>query len=304
MFNLAVIDPVAFSLGPIQVHWYGILIGTGALLGLWLATREAKRLGVDPEKILDMMIWVIPAAIIGARLYYVIFEWDYYRSHPQDIIAVWKGGLAIHGGLIGAFLAGYFFVKKHHLRFLVLADIVAPSIILGQAIGRWGNFVNQEAHGGPVSRSFLEGLHLPDWIIEQMNIQGTYYHPTFLYESLWNLIGFGLLLLMRKWNPKRGEIFFTYFMWYSLGRFFIEGLRTDSLTFTGPDWLASLLNFLWSPMNLLFSPGAMENGNIRVAQLVSFTLILFAIGMIVWRRKKGLAEESYTEVNSVSTQAQ
>ncbi len=302
MYMLGVIDPVAFSLGPLQVRWYGILIGLGFLLGLWIASKEAKRLGVDPDKILDLIIWVIPAAIIGARLYYVAFAWEYMET-PLDVIAIWKGGLAIHGGLIGAFIAGYFFVRKHKLPFLLLADIVAPSIILGQAIGRWGNFVNQEAHGGPVSREFLEGLFLPDWIIEQMNIQGFYYHPTFLYESIWSLLGFGLLLLMRRWNPKRGEIFFTYLIWYSLGRFFIEGLRTDSLTFTGPEWLASFFNVLWTPMSFLFEQGAMFSGNIRVAQLVSLSVILFAIGMIIYRRKKGLAKESYSDVSSSTLQA-
>lgn len=229
----ATIDPVAFSLGPLQIHWYGIIMGTAAVIGLYLATGEAKRRGIDPDLLLDMMIWVLPAAIVGARLYYVLFEWEYYMIHPEDIIAVWKGGLAIHGGLIGAMIAGYLFVRKHKLSFLEMADIVAPSIILGQAIGRWGNFINQEAHGGEVSRAFLENLHLPDWLIEQMNIHGAYYHPTFLYESIWNLAGFLLLIGLRRVNVKRGEIFFTYLVWYSLGRFFIEGLRTDSLAFEG-----------------------------------------------------------------------
>jgi phosphatidylglycerol:prolipoprotein diacylglycerol transferase len=292
---IAVIDPVAFSIGPIQIHWYGIIMGSAALLGLYLATLEAKKRGMNPDILLDMMLWVLPAAIVGARLYYVIFEWEYYSLHPEDIIAVWKGGLAIHGGLIGAFTAGYFFVRKHKLHFLVLADLCAPSIILGQAIGRWGNFINQEAHGGEVSRRFLESLHLPNWIIDQMTIYGVTYHPTFLYESIWDLLGFVLLITLRYLNPKRGEIFFSYLIWYSLGRFFIEGLRTDSLTFTGPNWLASLLNFLWSPMRLLFEPGTMNGGNIRVAQLVSIVLILLAIALMVWRRVSGRAKESYQD---------
>jgi phosphatidylglycerol:prolipoprotein diacylglycerol transferase len=288
-----VIDPVAFSIGPLSVHWYGIIMGTAALLGLFLAMKEAQRHGIDQDTILDLMLWVLPFAIIGARTYYVIFEWDYYSLHPEDIIAVWKGGLAIHGGLLAAFLVGYIFVRKRGLSFLKLADIVAPSIILGQAIGRWGNFINQEAHGGPVERSFLENLFLPDWLIEQMNIQGIYYHPTFLYESLWNLAGFGFLLLLRRWNPKKGEIFFAYLIWYSFGRFLIEGLRTDSLTFTGPDWLAGLFEVLWMPMSLLFEPGSMANGNIRVAQLISLLLALIAAVILIWRRAKGLATESY-----------
>ncbi|MBD1372227.1 prolipoprotein diacylglyceryl transferase [Hazenella sp. IB182357] len=295
-----VLDPVALSLGPISIHWYGIIMGTAAMLGLWLAMREGERRGLEKDLFLDMMIWVIPAAILGARLYYVSFEWSYYAEHPADIIAIWKGGLAIHGGLIGAFIAGAFFVRKYKVPYLVLADIVAPSIIIGQAIGRWGNFMNQEAHGGVVSRSFLEGLHLPNWIIEQMNIQGVYYHPTFLYESLWSLIGFALLISLRYVNPKRGVIFFSYLIWYSLGRFFVEGLRTDSLTFEGPNWLAEFMNLLWSPMQLLFEPGMMASGNIRVAQFISLLLVLFGIGMILYRKLSGVAVDSYRndEVNA------
>jgi phosphatidylglycerol:prolipoprotein diacylglycerol transferase len=293
MFHLLAINPVAFSLGPLHVHWYGIILGTAALVGLWLATRETERLGYNSETFLDMMIWVLPSAIIGARLYYVLFEWEYYSLHPADIPAVWKGGLAIHGGLIGAFVAGYLFVRKRGLSFLAMADIAAPSIILGQAIGRWGNFINQEAHGGEVSRNFLESLHLPDWLIEQMNIQGVYYHPTFLYESVWNLAGFFLLISLRRFNPLRGELFFTYLAWYSLGRFFIEGLRTDSLAFDGPVWLQSLLAALWTPMKLLFEPGALEGGNIRVAQLVSFLLVLLGLSLIIWRRTRKEQVERY-----------
>ncbi|SDW45301.1 Prolipoprotein diacylglyceryl transferase [Marininema mesophilum] len=292
--NLAqAINPVAVSLGPIQVHWYGIIMGTAALLGLWIAMREGRRHGLEDELFLDMMIWVIPAAIVGARLYYVLFEWDYYLQNPGDIIAVWKGGLAIHGGLIGAVISGVFFVKRKGMPFLKLADIVAPSIILGQAIGRWGNFMNQEAHGGEVSRTFLENLHLPNWLIGQMQIQGAYYHPTFLYESLWNIVGFLLLLGLRRLNPRRGEIFFSYLMWYSMGRFFIEGLRTDSLTFEGPSWLASLINGLWSPMKLLFEPGVMASGNIRVAQLMSIGLVVAGLALIIVRRSRGKDRDPY-----------
>lgn len=288
-----VIDPVAISLGPLQIHWYGIIMGSAVMIALWLAIREGRQHGLDSELFLDMMIWVIPAAIVGARLYYVLFEWDYYLQNPGDIIAVWKGGLAIHGGLIGALIAGFVFVKKRDVVFLQIADIVAPSILIGQAIGRWGNFINQEAHGGEVSRGFLENLYLPDWLIEQMNIQGVYYHPTFLYESLWNLAGFFILLGLRKWNPRRGEIFFSYLIWYSLGRFFIEGLRTDSLTFDGPAWLASLLNGIWTPMNVLFEPGVMADGNIRIAQLVSLGLVLVGGILIVMRRVRSQTVEPY-----------
>jgi phosphatidylglycerol:prolipoprotein diacylglycerol transferase len=281
---LAVINPVAFTLGPIQIYWYGIILGTSALLGLWIAIREGKRHQVASEIFLDLVVWVLPAAIVGARLYYVGFQWDYYVHHMGDIFAVWNGGLAIHGGLIGAFLAGALFVRKYRLSFLKLADIIAPSILLGQALGRWGNFINQEAHGGIVSRALLESLHLPDWIIGQMEIQGVYYQPTFLYESMWDGIGFFLLLLLRKINLRRGEIFFTYMIWYSLGRFFIEGLRTDSLSFVGPKWLSAMLNALWLPLGEWLQPGSLEHGNIRVAQLVSLLGVLIGLAMILWRR--------------------
>lgn len=272
------LNPVAISLGPfINIHWYGIILGTAVLVGLLLAIREGKRHGYDPDLFLDLALYGVPAAIIGARLYYVIFEWSYYSQHPEKIIAVWEGGLAIHGALIGSILAGYFFTKKRKLPFWKLADIAAPSIIIGQVIGRWGNFMNQEAHGGVVSREFLESLHLPEFIINQMYIYNPipggdlaagfyYHHPTFLYESLWNLVGFGLLLALRRVNLRRGELFFTYFIWYSIGRFFVEGLRTDSLMLTD---------------------------TLRIAQVMSILLIIGAVLAIIYRRKTGLASARY-----------
>lgn len=300
---MLVIDPVAIALGPLQIHWYGIIMGTAALLGLYLAVQEGKRQGIDTDKLLDMMIWVLPSAIIGARLYYVLFEWEYYGTHPEDILALWKGGLAIHGGLIAAFLVGYLYIRKHKLSFLHLADIVAPSVLLAQAIGRWGNFINQEAHGGPVSVDFLNSLLLPNWIIEQMTIGGVTYHPTFLYESLWNLLGFGVLLFLRYVVvPKRGEILFAYMIWYSLGRFFIEGLRTDSLAFNGPGWLAAILQFFWAPMDMLFQAGQLTGGNIRIAQLISIFTIFAAIAMIVWRRTKKNEADSTNQAKAVTTE--
>lgn len=252
----------------ITIYWYGVIIATGVLLGLWLATREGERLGIRKETFVDLVLIAVPIAIVCARAYYVIFQWDYYSQHISEIPQIWHGGLAIHGGLIGAIATGVVFAKKRGLSFWKLADIAAPSIILGQAIGRWGNFMNQEAHGGPVSRAFLESLHLPDWIINQMYIQGQYYHPTFLYESLWNMLGFLVLLALRRRNLRRGELFLTYIIWYSIGRFFIEGLRTDSLMLTE---------------------------TIRMAQFISLLLIVFAVMMIVVRRMRGLANERYND---------
>lgn len=290
------LDPVAFRLGPFSIHWYGIILATATVLGLWLAVREGKKHHLSSDVFFDLLMWVLPAAIIGARLYYVTFQWDYFRDHPAEIIAVWKGGIAIHGALIGGIVAGYFYVRKKGIPFLQMVDIVAPSLLLGQAIGRWGNFMNQEAHGGPVTRAFLEGLHLPNWLIEQMKIDGQYYHPTFLYESVWNIVGVLVLIGLRKLNPRRGELFFSYVIWYSLGRFFIEGLRTDSLTFDGPVWLEHLLAGLWSPMALFFEPGAMVDGNVRMAQLISVLFIALAFIVLTVRRVTGAARENYLSV--------
>ncbi|MBY0029765.1 prolipoprotein diacylglyceryl transferase [Priestia megaterium] len=261
---------VAIDLGPITVYWYGIIIATGVMLGVWLATRESQRLGLKKELFIDLILWAVPIAIITARLYYVAFEWDYYSKNPQDIIKVWQGGIAIHGGLLGATLFTIIYAKKVNLSFWTIADIAAPSLIIGQSIGRWGNFMNQEAHGGEVTRSFLENLNLPNFIINQMYINGTYYHPTFLYESIWNLIGFVILIFLRKLNVKRGEVFLSYLIWYSVGRFFIEGLRTDSLMLTD---------------------------SLRIAQVVSLVLIMLGISLIVIRRLKGTAIHPYNDVS-------
>jgi len=260
------LDRVFLHLGPITIYWYGVIIGTGVLLGLWLATREAVRRGLAKETFVDLVLLAVPIAIVCARTYYVIFEWGYYSKHLSDIPKIWEGGLAIHGGLIGAIVTGIVFAKRRGLSFWKLADIAAPSIILGQAIGRWGNFMNQEAHGGPVTRAFLERLHLPDFIINQMYIDGQYYHPTFLYESIWNITGFCLLLLLRRVNLRRGELFLSYLIWYSIGRFFIEGMRTDSLMLTE---------------------------HLRMAQVMSLALIVLAVSIGVVRRVKGLAAERY-----------
>lgn len=262
------LSKIALEIGPLSIRWYGIILGTAALVGLLLAIREGRRRGIHPDLFLDLILFAVPVAIICARAYYVIFEWGYYKEHPEEIVQVWRGGLAIHGALIGSVLTGWLFARYKKISFWGLADIAAPSIIMGQAIGRWGNFINQEAHGGEVSRSFLESLHLPDWIINQMYIDGSYYHPTFLYESLWNLLGFIILLAMRRLNPRRGELFIFYVIWYSIGRFFIEGMRTDSLMLTD---------------------------SIRIAQLIGVVLIVLMLAIFFYRRKTGLANARYND---------
>jgi phosphatidylglycerol---prolipoprotein diacylglyceryl transferase len=264
------LDPVFLQLGPLEIRWYGLIIGIGAMIGLYLAVKESERRGLHKDTFVDLVLFAIPIAILCARIYYVIFQWDYYSKHPAEIPMIWQGGLAIHGGLIGAFVTTFIFAKVKGLSFWKLVDIAAPSIILGQAIGRWGNFMNQEAHGGPVTREFLESLHLPDFIINQMYINGQYYHPTFLYESVWNLAGFALLMFLRRVNLRRGELFLTYLIWYSIGRFFIEGMRTDSLMLTE---------------------------TLRVAQVISLTTIVVAVLLIVIRRIMGYADQRYLDQN-------
>lgn len=239
------LDPVAFEILGLSVRWYGILLSAGILVGIMLAYNEAKRLGHDPEYIIDLALWCVPMAVIGARLYYVIFEWDYYKGDIMKIISIWEGGLAIHGALIAAVLTGYIFTRVRKISFWETADIAAPSIIIGQAIGRWGNFVNQEAHGGPTD--------LPWGIM----VDGVKVHPTFLYESLWNLGVFIFLILYRKKKKADGEVFLLYGILYSAGRFWIEGLRTDSLMFMG----------------------------MRVAQLVSVLVIVAFTALLLHRRK-------------------
>ncbi|HDE3409947.1 TPA: prolipoprotein diacylglyceryl transferase [Staphylococcus aureus] len=252
------IDPVAFNLGPLSVRWYGIIIAVGILLGYFVAQRALVKAGLHKDTLVDIIFYSALFGFIAARTYFVIFQWPYYAENPGEIIKIWHGGIAIHGGLIGGFIAGVIVCKVKNLNPFQIGDIVAPSIILAQGIGRWGNFMNHEAHGGPVSRAFLEQLHLPNFIIENMYINGQYYHPTFLYESIWDVAGFIILVNIRK-HLKLGETFFLYLTWYSIGRFFIEGLRTDSLMLTS---------------------------NIRVAQLVSILLILISISLIVYRRIK------------------
>ncbi len=239
-------NPVAFEIFGIEVRWYGIIISFGLLMATLVAMRESKRVGIEEEDILDLLLAAVPAAIIGARIYYVIFSWDYYKGDFMKIINTREGGLAIHGALIASILVGIIFCRVKKINFWKLADLTGPSIILGQAIGRWGNYANGEAHGGPTN--------LPWAII----VQGQKVHPTFLYESLWDFAVFLFLLWYRKRKKAEGEVFLLYLALYSLGRFFIEGLRTDSLMF----------------------------GPIRVAQLISIITIAISAAIFIIIRKK------------------
>ena len=248
------INPIAVYIGTIVIHWYGIIMAFAFLSALLVAYRNAIKADINPEHILNIATMAIPAGIIGARLYYVIFQWGQYRNNLFEILAVWHGGLAIHGGLLGGVLVGYIYVRKQKLSFWRMGDIVAPGVVLAQSIGRWGNFINQEAHGGTVNESFIN--HFPLFMKNQMFIDSNYFHPTFLYESLWDFSVFIFLIIRLSRKKFQGEILLLYLALYSIGRFFIEGLRTDSLML----------------------------GPIRVAQLVSLTLIITSIILYLYKR--------------------
>ncbi|MBB1063239.1 prolipoprotein diacylglyceryl transferase [Limosilactobacillus fastidiosus] len=265
MINLGLttlaLNPIAFNFGPIQVHWYGIIIATGVVLALILSVREGRRRGIDEDYFYDYLLWALPVAIICARFYYVAFQWPYYSQHPGEIIAIWDGGIAIYGAIIGGVLTLYFFCRARQISMWTMMDVISPTLIMAQGIGRWGNFMNQEAFGTITTRAALVSQHIPEWIINQMYIGNHYRVPTFLYESLWDLTGFVLLLLLRHRRHlfKRGEVFLTYVMWYSFGRFFIEGMRTDSL---------------------------MIGSVIRVSQVLSLILFVVAVIILIARRQR------------------
>lgn len=233
-------NPIAFNILGLDVRWYGIFIATGILIGVIFSKYTCNLKNVDYERMQDIVFVALPFAIIGARLYYVLFNLSDYNTF-FEVINIREGGLAIHGGVIGAFLSAWIYTKKKNLSFIKYADAAVPWLILAQALGRWGNFFNSEAHGGEVTYDFISKF--PQFIQNGMFIEGTYYHPTFLYESIWNLIVFFLLIYLLKRKSKDGTVLAGYIGLYSLGRFFIEGLRTDSLML-GPIRIAQLVSLL------------------------------------------------------------
>ncbi|MGT2801952.1 prolipoprotein diacylglyceryl transferase [Streptococcus henryi] len=249
------INPIAFQIGPFAIHWYAICIMTGVILAVYLAMKEAPRKNIIPDDILDFILIAFPISIIGARLYYVAFEWSYYSQHLSEIVAVWNGGIAIYGGLIAGAIVLFIFSYYRVINPIDFLDIAAPGVMIAQAIGRWGNFINQEAYG----RAVKSLDYLPSFIQKQMFIEGSYRVPTFLYESVWNLIGFAIVLVLRR-RPKllkQGEIASFYLIWYGIGRFVIEGMRTDSLMV----------------------------GGLRVSQWLSVILVIVGISFAIWQRK-------------------
>ena len=222
--GLTLNPPAGFSIGSFDVRFYGLIIALGLVLAVVYSLRRKEQFGLSEDDLLDGVLWIAPFAIICARLYYCAFEWDMYKDNPISVLYIWEGGIAIYGAVIGAAIGVFIhckFIKK--ISILATLDLVSLGFMIGQFIGRWGNFFNREAHGG-VTDSFLRmGL------INPILGTGEYCHPTFLYESLWNLFGFILLHGISKGRKYDGQIALMYVAWYGLGRAFIEGLRTDSL---------------------------------------------------------------------------
>lgn len=262
-------NPILFDLGFIKIYWYSIMIFLALLIGGWLVLKEAKRFKIPEDFVTNLFFFAIPISILGARLYYVLFNWSYYSMHLVEIFKIWEGGLAIHGGLLFGLLWVIFYTKKYKVNTLKMLDMIVVGLIVGQAIGRWGNFFNGEAHGPATTLEFLQGLHLPEFIIKGMNIGGIYYQPTFLYESLWCLIGFIILIIIRRTKYiKVGQLTGVYLIWYSIGRFLIESLRTDSLMLFG----------------------------FKQAQIVSVLLIAIGIIIIVVKNRGSKFDNKYNEI--------
>ena len=244
----------AFHVGGKAIYWYGILIALGVVLALWFCMTQKEKYGITEDDLLDAVLWGVPLSVVGARVYYVIFYLDLFKKSDGSFdwgsaVAIWDGGLAIYGAVIAAILVGVVLCRKKGMKLGALTDLVVMGFLIGQTVGRWGNFMNREAHGA-VTEAFLKmGLQDAAGVV-------TYYHPTFLYESVWNLIGFIGLHLFSKKRKFDGEVFLLYVAWYGLGRAWIEGLRTDSL--------------------YLFSTG------IRVSQLVAIVSFLAAAGILAW----------------------
>jgi len=265
---------VIFTIGNFEIRWYSVILLIAFLVALFLIEREAKRFEVPKDFIFNMLFWALIFGIVGARIYYVIFDWEYYSNNISEIWKIWNGGLAIHGGIIAGLLAILVYTKKYKLRLLRYLDFVVPGLIIGQAIGRWGNFFNQEAHGIATSLEQLQKLHIPDFIIEGMKINGVYYTPTFFYESIACLIGFIVICVIRRNKyTKVGTPTAVYLIIYGIVRLFIERSRTDALMFCG----------------------------FKIAIIVSIIMIIVGVLMLILNRKKGKFEDLYNDKNNRET---
>ena len=248
------ISRAAFSIFGFDIYTYGILIALGMGLAFFYAVREADRVGLKQDDLLNMFIIAIPAAIVCARIYYVVFSWDAYKGDPLSVFDIRGGGLAIYGGIIGAVLTIFIYCRARKINIGMVLDILAVGLLIGQAVGRWGNFVNGEAFGGETSLPWAMTV-VTDGVTVAKSV-----HPTFFYESLWNAVGIVLLLLRRRKTVFRGELFCYYLFWSGVGRTMIEGLRADSLYL----------------------------GGVRVSQLLSAVLAIAAVAIIAVMRRRSL----------------
>lgn len=252
-------NDVMLNLGIFQIKWYSFFIFLAMLTACLIIFKESKKKNVPDNYLTDLIFYGLIIGILGARLYYVIFNLDYYLNNPTQIFAIWNGGLAIHGGLIAALIFLIIYSRKNKINILEMLDIIVVGVIIAQAIGRWGNFFNQEAYGNIISLQALENMHLPKFIIDGMYINGSYREPTFLYESICSLIGFILLLILRATKKlKTGQLTAVYLIWYGIVRFGIETLRSDSLML----------------------------GQIKVAQLVSLLFTISGIALFIYSHIK------------------
>ncbi len=266
------INPVMFTIGDFSLRYYSFFILIGVLIAIFLFLKEGKRFNLNKDVLFDLFFWVLIIGIIGARLYYVAFNFPLYYGNLISILYIWEGGLAIHGGILFGAITMFLFCKRKQLDAIRILDMAVVPMLLGQAIGRWGNFFNSEAHGIVTSLEKLQSMHLPNFIIEGMHIEGLYYEPTFLYESLWCLLGFIIIIILRRLKYiKKGMPTCFYFMWYSIGRFYIESLRTDSLMF----------------------------GGFKVAQIVSVVLFLVGFIYLLLLFRKSKYEGLYNKENEV-----
>lgn len=258
-------DRVALDLGFIQIYWYSIFIFLGLFIACTVIYRESKKRGINEDTLINMTFTTVIVGIIGARLYYVLFNLSYYLQHPIEIFEIWNGGLAIHGAIIAGLITIFLFCKQMRISFMRMLDIIVVGLIIGQAIGRWGNFFNSEAYGAVTTLQALESQGIPKFIIDGMYILGEYRQPTFLYESIGCLFGFLAMLIIRCGKSlKRGNLTAFYLVWYGILRFLIEGLRTDSLML----------------------------GPIKMAQVVSAIFVLIGIIIFIINMKKSKGDEN------------
>ena len=265
-------NPYVFKIGEFRIKYYSLFIMIGVILVTLCMIKEAKKFGIKKDFIINLIFWACIFGFIGARLYFVAFQWDYYSTHLSEIYKVWNGGLAIHGGIILGTMVIIIYCKKYKVNPLLMLDIAVPYLLIAQALGRWGNFFNGEAYGPATTLGHLKNLFIPDFVINGMLIDGVYHIPTFYYESIWCILGAIVILIVRRLKYiKIGQQCGLYLMWYSLGRFFIESLRTDSLML----------------------------GNFKVAQIVSVALFIIGFFIIIFQTRKPKLEGLYNNKEKV-----